>query len=431
MALTFNGTAQDKALHLKELLAKLESRGQFDGQVLFSKKGNILLNKAYGTDKRYGALTTETKINVESIAKEATAIAIAVLVDKGNLEFDDLLSKHIPEIKSDQVTLRHVLTHTSGFPRLFELVFEKWPHDQFLSNNDLIDLIEKEDVNLDTTPGEGESYNQTAYMLLATVVEKASGTNFSEFVHAHIFKPANMENSIFITDSEALKSKIGAANIDNMFAYTLGDGNMYSTAEDLFKLNRALANGKILSKSILDELYKPLVLNNGEKGRYCLGGNISTNERGESIVQYIGQGEGTNAIVDFNLTSNQITIVFHVESVFYAFEVYQTITSAFEGKRYELPEVITEHLLPEELISKYVGDYGDNGFMHITTENGKLFIQPDGNPGKMEIVPSSDTTFFFRNQPVFWQIYLDEHGNVIGFGPQGEKQHMMRRFGKN
>ena len=65
--------------------------------------------------------------------------------------------------------------------------------------------------------------------------------------------------------------------------------------------------------------------------------------------------------------------------------------------------------------------------MHVTTENGKLFIQPDGNPSKIEIIPSSETTFYFIDQSIDWEIYLDKEGTVIGFGPAGQPDHMMLR----
>jgi len=169
------------------------------------------------------------------------------------------------------------------------------------------------------------------------------------------------------------------------------------------------------------------MLLNGQRGRYGFGCSVISDEVGNRTIQHIGQGESVNAVFTRYIDSHQSIIILHAQSVKYARSVYLAIENIWEGKPFQIPQKKQVNPIDHALITKYVGDYGENGFMHLTTSDGKLFIQPDGNPSKVEIIPSSDTTFYFDHQAVEWQIYLDSNGSVIGFGPLGQERHMMVR----
>ncbi len=421
--------------NLKKLdieLTKLAKEELFQGQVLIAEAGKVKFSKSYGVNEDGSSILINTPIDIQSVAKAITAISILKLHETGELNVNDYLVQHIPSLGFyDGVTIKHILTHTSGLPRFFEVVFSHWPHHQFLKMEDLINLVVKHQPNLQAAPGQYESYNQTAYMLLAEVVERVTEQPFTQYVRENIFEPAGMTQTHFLVENQDYISELGEANLDNLFSLIVGDGGIESTAEDMFLLDKAINNGTLMAPNVMNLAYIPLDLAEGREGRFGFGGSLVEKEMGKRVFQHIGQGPASNAVFTRYIDTHDVLIVVHKESVQYASKVYQAIESIWKNKPYELPRKRRFHVLTPQQIAQYIGDYGDNGFMHITTEGGKLYIQPDGNPSKVLIVPSSDTTFYFEDQDVKWEIYLNDAGKVIGFGPQGEPDHMMKRWNKN
>lgn len=431
LALGISASAQQNFKTLDSVLTILSNDQIFHGQVLIAENGKVAFSKAYGKTRSGNDILNDTPIDIQSVAKGITALSVLQLHEKGQLNINDPLSKYFPSLAFyNGVKLKHILNHTSGLPRFFEVVFSNWPHDKFLSMKEMIDLVAELKPNAQSKPGEYEAYNQTAYMLLADVVKQVSGQPFTSNVRENIFKPAGMTQTFFNVDRPDFKEELGEANLDNLFALITGDGGIESTAEDLFRLDRAISEGILISPIVMNQSYRPAELADGKEGRYGYGGSLVEKEMGKRQFQHIGQGTSANAVFTRFIDTNADLIVLHDQSVQYAQPVYILIKNIWEGKPFEMPKKRIVHNISEELIAKYVGDYGDNGFMHITTENGKIYIQPDGNPSRIEIIPSSDTTFYFEDQDMNWEIYLDDAGNVVGFGPAGEREHMMKRWKK-
>jgi CubicO group peptidase (beta-lactamase class C family) len=418
--------AQSWPSELDSVMLLLEKEEIFYGQILISENGDIKYSKAFGKNSEGSEFTTQSSMNIQSVAKWITALSILKLHEDGKLDLDDSLVKFFPTLNYPGVKVKHLLNHSSGMPKFFEVVYKNWPHDQFLTLDAMVDLIEQQKLPALSEPGTEELYNQTAYMLLTEVVEQASSQNFTDYVRRNIIEPAGMKNTFFNVEKPEFHEGTGKANIDNLFAEMLGDGNMRSTAFDLFQLDQAIRSGKILENELIELGYVPANLISRE-GKFGYGGSLIEKEVGKRQYQHMGQGSKSNAVVTRYLDSGDLLIILHDQTVQYAYQVYMTVKNLWEGKAYEIPKKRIVFTLSKNLINKYIGDYGENGFMHITTEDGKLFIQPDGNPSKIEIIPSSETTFYFEDQSIDWEIYLDKDGNVIGFGPAGQKNHMMIR----
>lgn len=430
-ALVFRLSAQQNFKTLDSALTILSEEEMFHGQVLIAENGKVAFSKSYGKTVSGSPILDNTPIDIQSVAKGITALSILQLHEKGKLNINDPLSKYYPSLSFyDGVKVRHILNHTSGLPRFFEVVFANWPHNKFLSTREMVELVARLKPGIQSRPGEHEAYNQTAYMLLADIVEQVTGQAFTAYVRENIFKPAGMTQTYFNVEKPGFKAELGAANLDNLFALMVGDGGIQSTAEDLFRLDRAISEGILISPMVMNQAYRPGELAGGKEGRYGFGGSLVEKEMGKRQFQHIGQGTGSNAVFTRFIDTNADLIVLHEQSVQYAQPVYVLVKNIWEGKPFEMPKKRVVHKISAELIAKYVGDYGDNGFMHITTEDGKIYIQPDGNPSRVEIIPSSDTTFYFEDQDMNWEIYLDDAGNVIGFGPAGEREHMMKRWKK-
>jgi len=427
VALSIGAEAQQNFKRLDSVLTILANEQLFHGQVLISENGVAKFSESFGVTKEGKPITNITPIDIQSVAKGITALSVMILYDQGKLNINDPLEKYFPTLRYPGVQIKHILNHTSGLPRFFQMVFENWPHDQFITTKQMVELASNLKPEAQSKPGELEAYNQTAYMLLASIVEQVTGKSFEFFVRKNIFEPAEMKNTFFYTEDANFRNNLGEANLDNMFSLMLGDGNIESTAEDLNRLDRAIRSGLLLNVKTMAQSYVPPTLLNGKEGRYGYGGSLVEKSIGKRQFQHIGQGTNSNAVFTRFIDTGGVLVVLHEQSVQYAQPVYVAVKNIWENKPYVLPKKRIVHKLSVELIQKYIGNYGDNGFMHITTEEGKLFIQPDGNPSKVQIIPSSDTTFYFEDEGMSWEIYLDEWKNVIGFGPLGQQKDMMKR----
>lgn len=112
-----SGNKQSEFENLESLFADMERRGMFSGTVLIARDDHILLDKAYGYSAKNVLMKTDTKLNIGSIGKSFTAVAICQLAQAGKLSYDDTVETYIPEfavLSKDQMTIRHLLNHTSG-----------------------------------------------------------------------------------------------------------------------------------------------------------------------------------------------------------------------------------------------------------------------------------------------------------------------------
>jgi hypothetical protein len=146
----------------------------------------------------------------------------------------------------------------------------------------------------------------------------------------------------------------------------------------------------------------------------------------------IGDGPNKRASIQRYPDSNSTLIFIHNFSGRYWKDVYWVVRNIWFGDEFTMPEKkeeLTEYEMDINLYKKYVGRYLTPrfGLLHITEENGKLYLRPDPIPGKEELVPSSDTTFYFKDQSVEWQFFIDDKGNVKGFGSKGRPESMGER----
>lgn len=263
---------------------------QFSGAVLVAKDGETIFERAAGAANKDKQIpnTMETKFNLGSANKMFTAVGIAQLVEAGKLLFDDPVGKILPDYPNqqvrDQVTIHHLLTHTSGLGSFIDIKHR----EQFLEARpnlknirDLVDLFK--DRPLEFPIGESH-YSSDGYELLGLIIEAVSNQNYYDYIREQIYQPAGMTNS----DSYEIDPKnprddiaIGYTHRDpktdrmeegerfdnfglNLLKGTAG-GSGYSTCEDLLRFSQALQEGKLISSHMLDKMLTPYV-NEGSKG---------------------------------------------------------------------------------------------------------------------------------------------------------------------
>jgi len=248
----------------------------FNGTVLFAEKGRLVYEKAFGfadIKNKRDPLTTDSQFELASVSKMFTATAIILLKQDGLLDYDADLRTYIPEWPYEGVTVRNLLNHRSGISRYQSLAHEKWIDKTIpLSNKKMIDLFVEYQPSPYFKPDRGFHYCNTNYALLASVVERVSGENFEVFMQEKIFTPLGMRRSqIYSMRYDTVVSayvELGVPGFDHRgwrpiqvrndyLNGVMGDKNMFSTVEDLYRFNQALDYGLLIGDSLLREAFTP------------------------------------------------------------------------------------------------------------------------------------------------------------------------------
>ncbi len=189
----FSGSAQT-ASPLRAFMDTLALQQRFNGLVLVVKNNTVLLERAYGkSDFRTGQdIRATTLFNLGSVSEEFTALAILRLYDEGKLDLDSPLVQHLPELSYNEITLRHLLSHTSGLPDYEQLFSIYSPATPLPSNTDLLTMLSKRAPSLRFRPGSRTQYSSTNFSLLALVVARVAGQPFEAYLSGSIFAPAGM-----------------------------------------------------------------------------------------------------------------------------------------------------------------------------------------------------------------------------------------------
>lgn len=305
--------------NLDSILTRLYKTKCFNGTVLYAEKGKIIYKKAFGvTDFRTNQpLQTTSAFNLASVTKQFICMIILMLKEKGKLQLDDDCKKFIPELPYDGISIRNLMTHTSGIPEYFD-VFQlyKSPLDT-LTNEKLLQLYSLHKPVLDFATGTKWNYCNTNYALLVSVIERISKMPMTEFLQKNIITPLGLKDTYMyhvlmpiiphnhVYGFEELGEKRKLNDLTSFDGVT-GDGNIYSTVEDLYIWEQSLYTEKLVKKATLDEAFQPVKLKDGTTYPYGFGWGIDKDRPGE-YAHTGGWGGFANLI--YRDTKNQRTII--------------------------------------------------------------------------------------------------------------------------
>src|SRR5438046_3520114 len=223
--------------------------------VIVIKEGNPLFAKGYGLadlEKRIPC-TTNTNFRLASVTKQFTAMAVLILAEEGQLSLEDRLPKFFPEFPEygEAITLRHLLTHTSGLPDYEDHIPQGTTIP--LSDRDVLFIL-RHQSKADFALGAQFHYSNSAYALLALIVENVSGKTFPAFVKEKIFDPLRMTNSVaYVAGLSCVSNRAygyvnGTSGLElsdqSVTSAGLRDGGIYSSVADRFKWDLALYTEK-------------------------------------------------------------------------------------------------------------------------------------------------------------------------------------------
>ncbi|HEX9165015.1 MAG TPA: serine hydrolase [Gemmatimonadales bacterium] len=250
--------------------------------------GAFLLRKGYGmADLESGtAITPETVFYMGSVSKQFTAMSIALLAKDGRLGLDDSARKWIPEIPAagSGITIRHMVHHQSGLREKWDLFLLAGGREgDLVTQQDVLDLVRRQ-RDLSFAPGTDFLYNNTAYDLLATTVQRASGKSIRDFAAERIFQPLGMTSSQYVDSrgivvprrAQGYALTPNGVRLDMPNVETVGSGSVYSTVDDMAKWDESFYSGALGGQDLLRTVQTPLPLKSGATQTYAFGLMVGT-----------------------------------------------------------------------------------------------------------------------------------------------------------
>ena len=256
LATCTNNPGKTKEEKISFLLQKSFEDNEFVGNVLVADEGRIILKKSFGIADRTTDLENNdtTKFLIASISKPITAVLILRLVDKKILRLDDKVSTYftVSDQRIGSIIIHQLLTHTSG---ISEFINKE-------QNVVMTSLLEKASLNFE--PGTDFQYSNSGYVLLKGIAETATQRTYSQLVKEEIFDVAEMTSSGAARNSSAAAFARGYKDatqrqevvVDFPLENVDGAGSVYSTVDDLYKLDRALYTEEIISNEMKENLLK-------------------------------------------------------------------------------------------------------------------------------------------------------------------------------
>lgn len=311
----------DKVNRIDSLLKLSQRYYGFNGNVLVAHNGEVIFNKSYGYSNfaKKEALTDESVYQLASVSKQFTAVAILILKEKGKLKLDDDIRAYLPSLPYKGITIKNLLQHTGGLPNYMWMLEHNWESEDIPRNTDVIKMMSELDVPKYFSPGRRHDYSNTGYVVLASIIEKITGTSFADFVETNIFSPLGM-NSSFIYSS-AIDS-VYPKRLEGYFKRwrryrtygesihdgIVGDKGVYSTTTDLFLWDKALYDNTLISQDLTDEAFTAGKIRNRWKFKYGYGFRLKKYNN-KDVVYHNGLWEGFRTSVTRFIEDKNTVIV--------------------------------------------------------------------------------------------------------------------------
>ena len=252
------------------------------------------------------AITPKTVFDLGSTSKQITATSVLLLAHDGKLSLDDDIRKYVPDLPDlgTRVTLRHLLTHTSGWRDYTELmVLDGWDERDHTTDREALDALKRQRA-LNFQPGSEWRYSNTGYFLMSLVVQRVSGQSLAEFARERIFVPLGMTQTFYLTDTRTVvpnratgydPAPNGGYRVDMSDWEQIGDGGVQSSVEDLARWDANFTSAVVGGRALLDELQTPAKLANGTTLAYAFGLSVDV-YRGVKRVSHGGAWAGYRAM---------------------------------------------------------------------------------------------------------------------------------------
>jgi CubicO group peptidase (beta-lactamase class C family) len=416
------GPNTSNAASLTSYLKAARRAWNFYGAVLVARGEKVIFRGGYGFADAAGTRknTPSTKFSIGSITKTLTAVAVLQLKDTGLVDLDAPVTDYVPEYSppgSQGVTLRRLLAHSAGVPdvgldprTLGDLTKPRSPLD-------LIGLIRNKP--LDFEPGTKSRYSNAGYVLLGLVIERVSGKSYADYLQNYILRPLGMSQTSYGVGASAetglarglIESAEGRPRDAPLFHPSLGysAGGLFSTAEDMWKLNRGLEGDGILAAISRAQMYAP------QRDGFGLGWLIMQTW-GRRDIAHGGGAPGYSAWIESWPDDGVFLAVLSNTGGSPVGEIGRSLAAILFGRDVQVPTARRAIAVDLAAYAEYVGTYEirPEGRREILVDGGRLFVRRD-NGLRYPILPCEKDVFFFPNDKgATLRFVRDEAGRVSG-----------------
>jgi CubicO group peptidase (beta-lactamase class C family) len=410
-----------------------------------ARDGNVLFSSGYGmADLSHDVpITPTTKFRIGSVTKQFAAAAILKLQEDGKLNVTDKLSKFFPDYpRGDEVTIHHLLTHTSGIKSFTSKSDFYATVASSATSQEMIDSFKNDPF--DFNPGEKFAYNNSGYFLLGAIVEKVSGQSFNDYLRDTFFEPLGMYDTGVHTATALLKHEATGYGfeggkttkaIDWDMSRAGAAGSLYSTVEDLMRWNEGIFNGKILSEESLEAAFTPVKLSSGEEPTMKYGyGWMVGEHRGLKTIAHSGGLNGWLSHLVRYPDQNTTVVVFHN-----AFPnvprlepgaLAQFVADFFLWQEMKpRPKYEVDETVDPTTFAAYVGRYDYFGaVMDVALDGNQLTAQLTGQP-RHPIFPYGPNQFFWKVVDAQIEFMKDDSGQIVSARhTQGGQSFVVKRL---
>lgn len=263
--------------------------------VLVRDHGKTVFERGYGA-----GIDPTTGFRLASVSKQFTAMAVMLLVRDGKLRYDERLTEILPDFPAygREITIRHLLTHTSGLPDYEDLMKpETWTAAHQIQDAEVLGLLKQQTAGK-FPPGTSWAYSNSGYVVLGLIAAKVSGQDFGQVLRTRIFQPLGMHRTlVYIKGRNSVShrayghTKDGERLVEtdqSSTSATQGDGGIYSNLEDLAKWDGALESHTLLSESEMRPALTPVKLNDGSEPKWPVSPNDDNLHPGQPVAYGFG-----------------------------------------------------------------------------------------------------------------------------------------------
>ncbi len=352
------------------------------------KNGRTVLAKGYGFADLENDVpaTPETVYRIGSVTKQFTSAAIMKLMEQGKLSLDDTLQKFLPNFptQGNHVTVRHLLTHTSGI-KSYTSLGPKWARVMRLDlpPDSMVALFANEPF--DFKPGDKWLYDNSGYFLLGMIIEKLSGKTYGQYLKDELFTPLGLKSTIYCDQAPLIKHRAqgyapqpggGFINAEPLsMTQPYAAGSLCSTVNDLAAWTLALSSGKVVSPASYKLMTTPGTLNDGKPLTYGFGLGIGT-LGGHRQVSHNGGINGFISELHHYPDDSLVTVVLTNTGALTAVQLERLIARRALGIK-DLPAVPID----ASALERVVGEYAiGNTHLKVFVDGGHLRVQQGAAP---------------------------------------------------
>lgn len=440
-----------------QLMSQYDNKTTPGGVVAVIKGGEVAFSKAYGmANLTYEVpFEVDTRTNIGSTSKQFTAYAILLLAQQNKLSLDDDFRKHIPELPDlgETVTLRHALTHTTGYREFLNTIAmtgRRLDRGDWIDRDEIIKIVQRQ-PELQNSPGAEFNYNNTGFALLAEVVARVGKKSFPQWMSENVFQPLEMSNTFVRANPRTIveRASMGYAPDKNGnyrespdLGAARGAGSIYTTIGDLAKWIKNYRTGELGGSEIFKQVSTPNKLTDGKATEYGFGLFIDQFE-GQRRIHHGGADTAHRSMVMFFPELDAAVITQSNNAAFDSSISVSVARVFFEEDLGKKEDVKSEEALTQEkavasqeaevatiegeAFDKFAGRFELEEMAGVVftffREGDKFFAQPTGRP-KREITPTGPTSFKVNGIEAEFVFHPDEKGemNMLTFKQNGAQK---------